>query len=138
VVAGFGRTEIFPTLVHLKVYEPVLGALKFDRVEGVDIARSGPRARVMAFAQREMAERFLFGLDLQVKDKMLRFCRQTVTKIGESTTSLLEFESVEENDEFKKSILSAELAFVRDFEELGMETIRRESQKLSKTWSNLC
>jgi hypothetical protein len=115
VVAGYGDDEIFPTLVHLKLYEPVLGVLKYQRVEKVDIARSGPRARVMAFAQREMAERFLYGLDARLKDRRIRFCRQTVSKIGDAAASLINMDSDEDRTAFRKAV--------------GEDAIRRDSQR---------
>jgi hypothetical protein len=128
VVAGYGTDELFPTLDHFELYAPVLGALKFLRVERVDIARSGPRARVMAFAQREMAERFLFGLDAQTKEKILRFSRSAISSIGDHAASLIEFESEDQATAFRESVSAAEQAFVSGLETQGMETIRSESQ----------
>jgi hypothetical protein len=128
VVAGYGSDELFPTLDHFELYAPVMGALKFLRVERVDIARRGPRARVMAFAQREMAERFLFGLDAQTKEKILHFSRSAIASIGDHAASLIEFGSDDEAKAFRESVFSAEQAFVAGLESQGMETIRSESQ----------
>lgn len=128
VVAGYGSSELFPTLDHFELYAPVLDALKFRRVERVDIARSGPRARVMAFAQREMAERFLFGLDAQTKEKILHFSRSAIAAVGDHAASLIEFENDDETKAFRESVFSAEQAFVAGLESEGMETIRSESQ----------
>lgn len=129
VVAGYGEKELFPTLVHYEVFSPVAGALKFRKIEVVDIARKGPRARVMAFAQREMAERFLFGLDVQIKDKIVRFCRQTVSAIGDLAQSLVTFGNDAESEAFRTNLKTAEDSFVSDLETLGMDTIRDESQR---------
>lgn len=128
VIAGYGEKELFPTLVHFELFSPIGGALKTRQIEKVDISRLGTRARVMAFAQREMAERFLFGLDLQIKDKILRFCRQTVNAIGDLAESLVAFASEADGKEFRATIKTAEHSFVADLEKLGMETIREESQ----------
>jgi hypothetical protein len=81
----------------------------------------------MAFAQREMAERFLFGLDLQIKDKILRFCRQSVSSIGDVAASLINFDKDEDAQNFRTTVGAAETAFVDGLEALGMETIRQES-----------
>lgn len=127
VVAGYGSKELFPTLEHFELFAPVLGALKYRRVERVDISRHGPRARVMAFAQREMAERFLFGLDASTKDKILHFCKNGVTTIGDYAASLVQFEDAEKAENFRSSVRNAENTFVQALEEAGMETIRHQS-----------
>ena len=63
VVAGFGKDEICPTLCSFEMDGIVNGKLKRSSMELVDIDRGGPGADVRAFAQREMVERFLQGVD---------------------------------------------------------------------------
>ena len=127
VVAGYGSQELFPTLEHFDLYTPVIGAIKVRTVERVDIGTAGPRARVMAFAQREMAERFLFGLDSQIKAKILRFCRGGVPMIGDFASSLVEFEDDTKAEAFRTEVRKAEEGFIAGLEKAGLETIREES-----------
>lgn len=129
VVAGFGEEEIFPTLVHVEIFEPILGALKYSEGEEVDIGRDGPKARVLAFAQREMAERFLFGLDTQLKQRLMRFARDTVSSISESMFDHLTFADDVEEKSFREAVSKAENAYVKQFEDSGVETIRQDSQR---------
>ena len=63
VVAGFGENEICPTLCSFEMDGIVNGKLKRSSMDLVDIDRGGPVADVKAFAQREMVERFLQGVD---------------------------------------------------------------------------
>ena len=63
VVAGFGKDEIFPTLCSFEMDGIVNGKLKRSGMDLVDIDRGGPGADIKAFAQREMVERFLQGVD---------------------------------------------------------------------------
>lgn len=63
VIVGFGNDEICPTLATCEIDGIVNGKLKSSRVEVVDIDREGLGADVRAFAQREMVERFLQGVD---------------------------------------------------------------------------
>ncbi len=63
VVAGFGSEEICPTLCSFEMDGIVNEKLKRTKIEIVDIDRGGPGADVKAFAQREMVERFLQGVD---------------------------------------------------------------------------
>lgn len=129
VVAGFGSKELFPTLVHIDLFEPVMGVVKYREVENVDIDRKGPKSRVMAFAQREMAERFLFGLDSALKRKLTQFARSTVNKIGETILVGLTFATDEERDSLGDAIRGAERSFIEEFDQTGMDAIRNESQQ---------
>ena len=63
VVAGFGEDEICPTLCSFEMDGIVGNKLKRTQISIVDIDRDGPGADVKAFAQREMVERFLQGVD---------------------------------------------------------------------------
>ena len=128
VVAGYGEGEMFPTVEHYDIYAPLMGTLKFRLVDRVDICRSGPRARVMAFAQREMAERFLFGLDAQTRERIVRFCKQSISVIGEHAVSLVQFEDEEKEGLFKTEILKAESAFLEALQNDGMDSIRLGNQ----------
>jgi hypothetical protein len=129
VVAGFGKDEIFPTLVHVDLFDTVLGSLKYLERQVVDIDRQGARARVLAFAQSEMAERFLFGLDARLKTNLARFAQSTVSSIGQAALDHLDFEDEAAKTAFQAALSKAEAAFVREFENSGMESIRLESQR---------
>lgn len=64
VFAGFGEEEIFPSLVGYEVYGIVSGKLKFVETNRFDVDRKlTPDAAVLPFAQKEMVDRFMYGLD---------------------------------------------------------------------------
>lgn len=63
VFAGFGEDEMFPSLIELATDGIIGGALKVVVQQGHDIARDGPRAAIVPFAQTEMVERFVSGVD---------------------------------------------------------------------------
>ncbi len=127
VVAGYGRNEIFPTLVSYSVYGSLCGKLKFVRNEKIDIDRSGPRARVIAFAQREMVERFIYGIDDEIQRKISTFSKEGVSAIREAIFQHLEIEgdglaSLEEKTQ------EAEQAFLDGLASKGFDAIRRSSE----------
>lgn len=62
VLAGFGTKESFPRVISARVDGFVAGTLRVQRATRVNIGRRNPAA-VMAFAQREMVERFMNGVD---------------------------------------------------------------------------
>jgi hypothetical protein len=64
VFAGFGEDEIFPSLIGYEIYGIVSGKLKFIETNRFDVDRKlVPDAAVLPFAQKEMVDRFMYGLD---------------------------------------------------------------------------
>ena len=69
VFAGFGQDEIFPSLISFEVYGTIAGKLKFDSKVKFDVDRSlVPDAAAFPFAQKEMVDRFMYGLDSEFLD----------------------------------------------------------------------
>lgn len=66
VFAGFGEDEIFPSLISYEIYGLVAGKLKYKKIKKFDVDRNlTPEAKVLPFAQQEMVDRFIYGLDNQ-------------------------------------------------------------------------
>lgn len=65
VFAGFGEDEMFPSLVDVTTEGMVGGKLKHHTHEALDIGRNGDPAVVRAFAQGDMVQRFMEGVDPQ-------------------------------------------------------------------------
>ncbi len=63
VFAGFGRSDLFPTLHSIEVDGIYFGAFRTIKEEVTDIDRRGDTAAVVPFAQTDMAERFILGID---------------------------------------------------------------------------
>lgn len=70
VVAGFGTKDLFPTAISGRVDGCVAGALRVQEITRQNIGRRN-RAVVGAFAQREMVERFMNGVDPDVLKYLL-------------------------------------------------------------------
>ena len=68
IVAGFGRDERFPSLVSFEFDGIIAGGLKFNKTSECDIDRGGPLAYIRPFAQKDMVERFLYGIDEKIGD----------------------------------------------------------------------
>ena len=63
VVAGFGEKEMFPTLFEVVTDGMVAGKHKNEVRRHVDIGRNGASAAIVPFAQSEMVQRFMEGVD---------------------------------------------------------------------------
>lgn len=70
VISGFGSDDLFPTLVAFDLHGYIGGALRYKVTECVDIDREGPKARVLPFAQKEMVERLIHGVDDSTFEQM--------------------------------------------------------------------
>lgn len=82
VIAGFGDDELFPTLVEVTTLGVVAGKVKHDFRSQVDIARGGIGAEIVPFAQQEMVNRFMEGVD----PVFLEYLRESM---GEATRQLV-------------------------------------------------
>jgi hypothetical protein len=63
VFAGFGQDEICPSMVAYEIDGVVSGKLKKVKNKHVDIDRDGAGADLSVFAQRDVAESFITGVD---------------------------------------------------------------------------
>jgi len=70
VFAGFGRSDLFPTLRSVEVDGIYFDRFRVVRDEVTDIDRRGDTAAVVPFAQTDMAERFIFGIDRSAEDAL--------------------------------------------------------------------
>lgn len=90
VFAGFGKDEIFPSLVSYEVYGSVAGRLKHTRTQRFDVDRKlYPDAAIYPFAQQDMVDRFVYGLDFQFLDLCDRFLAGSLTELKVRLTELL-------------------------------------------------
>lgn len=63
VFAGFGEHEMFPALAAFELDGVVAGRLKRRKTDAVKTSRSEITGEILPFAQREMVDRFLYGID---------------------------------------------------------------------------
>jgi hypothetical protein len=70
VIAGFGEKEIFPSLVTYAIEGRLAGSLKYKETENKQITL-GTGAYVIPFAQREMVDIFMSGIDPRLTDALV-------------------------------------------------------------------
>jgi hypothetical protein len=63
VFAGFGDDEIFPTVISYIIDGAIDNKLRAKRDKLDDISRQGTTASIIPFAQHEMVQRFMEGID---------------------------------------------------------------------------
>jgi hypothetical protein len=90
VIAGFGTSEICPSLERFEMDGIIGGSLKVVENKSIDVGRRGPHADVTGFAQIDMIDRFLHGVDSEMYDYakgiVANSIRSTATEIVAALT----------------------------------------------------
>jgi hypothetical protein len=128
VIAGFGEKELFPTLVSFEIDGMVGDRLKYKRTNYVDIDRDGVKSRVIPFAQKEMVDRFLYGLDDGIEGSITSFCRQTVPDIRKALLETIEFADEDDAKAIEQDVIAAEEVFIEGLGKKAFAEIRTQSQ----------
>lgn len=128
VVAGFGKKELFPTLISFEIDGVVDARLKYIQTNYIDIDREGPKASVIPFAQKEMVERFLYGLDANIQRNIRQFCKGTVVEIRKLIFDRVQFETDEARAELTSQAERAESAFLEGLDSQAFAEIRSDSR----------
>lgn len=81
VFAGFGRADRFPTLHAIECDGIYFGRFRVIKESVVDIDRRGETAAVVPFAQTDMAERFILGIDGSTETRLETIMMSMVTEI---------------------------------------------------------
>jgi hypothetical protein len=87
VIAGFGEDEIYPSFIEYGFEAITAGKLKYIQKQYLDVSRNR-RTIISAFAQREMVDTFIQGVDPSFRD----FINSYFTKLlNEYPRNLLDF-----------------------------------------------
>jgi len=98
VFAGYGDEEIFPSFIEYKIYGYVFGKLRYEEVGRGEVDSSDP-SFIVPFAQRDVAETFLYGISKKLKRKILEGFKNA---LDDATGTILE--DLNADDSHKESI----------------------------------
>jgi 3-methyladenine DNA glycosylase AlkC len=126
IFCGFGSSDRFPTLISFEIDGIICGRLKYQQTNHCDIDRNGPQAAVLPYAQKEMVDRFVFGIDEKIKNDVQRYCRDTVK---ETLDAVVKAAGAEGNNEVTKKADAAEKKFSKNLNEKIFESIRHRSRR---------
>ena len=96
VIAGLGTNEMFPTLYEMTTDGFVAGTVKSKIQRHTDIGRNGISAAILPFAQQEMVQRFMEGVDPEfldyssasIEESMYQFGKEILDTLGLSNPGL--------------------------------------------------
>ena len=83
VFAGFGQNEIFPSLVAYKTDGVILGKVKKSETDREITNRRRMTGKILPFAQREMVDRFLYGIDPEFEQMIEQYIGVAVENSSE-------------------------------------------------------
>lgn len=81
VFAGFGADELFPTLQSVEIDGIYFSRFRVLGTQLVDIDRRGETAAVVPFAQKDMPERFMLGIDREFEGALEEIAQSLVGQI---------------------------------------------------------
>lgn len=129
VFSGFGKKERFPTLVSYEIDGLFEAKIRLRQTEKCDIDRNGVRAYVRPFAQKDMVDRFLHGLDDRLRKDITRYCEETVGKISEGIFESINFKDDDDETELKKLASEAQGAFIRNLNDEAFKSFKDRSRR---------
>jgi hypothetical protein len=129
VIAGFGEEERFPTLVAFEIDGIFEGLIRYRKTDDCDIDRRGPRAYVRPFAQKDMVDRFLHGLDDRLREAITKYCGETVGKISKGIFDSITIADEGEREKLMNIAKEAEEAFLKNLSENVFRTTEMVSTR---------
>jgi len=82
IVAGYGDSETYPAMYSIDVDGRIAGRLKCFGGTQVSLHTSSDRGRVISFAQTDVIERLLKGVDTRFLRKTADYIRDAATSVG--------------------------------------------------------
>ena len=133
VFSGFGEIEVFPTMIAFEIDGLFNGQIRLIETDRCDIDRNGKKAYVRPFAQKDMVDRFLHGLDDALREDIQYYCEETLDTLLSSLVDSVCHESDAREDLLQKTD-TAKKAFLKGLSErafLQFETrTRREIEDM--------
>lgn len=107
VISGFGKNDFFPRLYEFKVYGIINDKLKYIKVKDIKISASeltgGKVAEIVPFAQQEMVQTILNGMDPDLSIMIVDNLEVLLTTIVESASEIFNCDNCEAiNDNIDK------------------------------------
>jgi hypothetical protein len=120
VIAGFGSEDLYPCLESVKLHGRVAGRLRYKQDESA-IITSDMGAAIVPFAQSEMVQTFMEGVDPTHKQAVASFLEEVVRAYPEAIAATL----ADLNEEEK-------VAFLSKWQDLGQQLIASYKAKMEQ------
>ena len=98
VIAGLGTDEMFPTLFEVTTDGFVAGIVKSKIQHHIDIGRNGISTAILPFAQQEMVQRFMEGIDPVFLKYTSASIEESIYQFGKEILDVLELSNPERTE----------------------------------------
>lgn len=129
VFAGFGKSETFPSLFSYYSDGIIGGKLKMKLNEQVIMGRQELAAKIIPFAQREVVDRFLVGIDPELEDGIDNYLQNVLSVTKSKLFSGVGRISTKNKAAISKNIDASLGAMVADFKCKWLEKIKNSYSK---------
>lgn len=96
VFAGFGRNDRFSSLQSVEIDGIYFDQVRVINTKDVDIDRHGETAAIVPFAQKDMPERFIFGIDQDFEERLKKIAEELATQVLSQASNSFNPQQVEE------------------------------------------
>ena len=110
IVAGYGSEEMFPSLSAVEIDGRVSGRLKITDSSHKKIIDAADKGQVVYFAQTDVIERLLKGVDPEFVEKTTVFIRKAVIQVAESIEEALRRKRISKPELDRRKNLVREVA----------------------------
>jgi hypothetical protein len=121
VFAGFGDDEIFPTVRVVEIDGIICHKLKKIPEPPVEVGKTPNGAEVLPFAQREMVDRFLDGVDPDYDRYIITTMRRSLNNFGSTLVNQHFSGSATDKKTAVSNMRKATLGLIRDFNDKSRE-----------------
>jgi hypothetical protein len=124
VIAGFGRKEVFPSIHRFECEGVFSGKLKYSVQAPVTTDRSND-AIIVPFAQREMVDNFIQGIDPQYQAALEGYIQELLSGYPETVVGAIPELAGARRDEVTAQLVNASDRILKDFS-VKMKAYRSE------------
>ncbi|WP_121615771.1 hypothetical protein [Virgibacillus halodenitrificans] len=100
VFCGYGEKEIFPHLLNYRLEGFVNGQLKYKKLKDKEISYTSDKkagtAAILPFAQREMVDSFMYGIEPTMEDTIFGIVEEVLTNYHEQIKKHLNIDLTDE------------------------------------------
>lgn len=126
IVAGYGLKEVFPSLSAVEIDGRVAGRLKVIDSSHKKITDADDKGQVVYFAQTDVIERLLKGVDPEFVEKTTIFIHEAVTQVAQTIEAALRRKRISKTEVDRRKTLVREVAdtVAKEFNSETAEVLR--------------
>lgn len=130
VIAGFGQDCDFPSLYSFRLDGVVCGKLKLTETQKVETKRGEHTGEIIPFAQREMVDRFLSGIDPDFEEVMENYLEEMIAASCKAISHVaLKRQSKDKREEIERATAAALETAVEQWRSKMVPTIKNRLRR---------